>query len=177
MSPLEWPPDDWPVGVLTDAAFMNQEIRDRQLFLYGAARGVGLYKTADTAATSEAFPVWDNELFDTDAMWAASPNPTRITVPAGYEGRINFFGCYAQAPVLNSSQVSAIFRLNGVIVAEIYGQVIPAQSNITQPADIASSFTYTDQASAGDYWEIGFRGASTAAWRGGRKHAVFAFLM
>src|SRR5262245_21489969 len=125
---------------------MNREIRDRQNFLYGAARGCGVYKAADITSNMSGIVSFDTEVFDTDSMWAVSPNPTRITIPSTYSGRVNFYGCIAFGSSSSLGSLRLIlWRNGGLVLNRVVLRKLNGQGTALS-TDAAFCWTHTDEA-------------------------------
>jgi len=106
----------------------------------------------NSAALLMAPEVWtsiafDTETSDTDAMHAAAPNPSRLTIPAGGAGWYTFgFNGNASRAAVNTAYWMARIILGGVTV------LAQSRSSATRPAYLNLSLTYP--LAVGDFIEV-----------------------
>lgn len=84
---------------------------------------------------------WDAAEFDTDSFWAASPNPSRITIPSG-QGGVYLFVWHTM--ITGASDYDVRLYKNGVITATAYNSGTYAQYLCS----------HVDDCDAGDYFEL-----------------------
>ena len=79
-----------------------------------------------TGYTSDAAITWESEAFDTDDMWASSPNPTRITIATAGLYLVTFSGKVDATATLTLAHAN--MSVNGNLVTGQFGSVL---SNVT----------------------------------------------
>ncbi len=80
--------------------------------------------TALTGYTSDAAITWESEAFDTDDMWASSPNPNRVTINTAGMYLVTFSGKVDATATLTLAHAN--MSVNGNLVTGQFGSVLSA---------------------------------------------------
>ena len=150
---------DMFIGTGADAGARLAAGADDSIVVYDSGEATGMatqivpaVHVTNSGALLMAQEVWtsiafDTETADTDAMHAAAPNPSRLTIPAGGAGwyTIGFNGNASRAAV-NDTSWSARILLDGV--TELAHQL----STSARPAYLNLSITYP--LAVGSYIEV-----------------------
>lgn len=138
-------------SVLTATAYNNHITNTENLIVPAACQ---VRRTTNlTGYTSDAAITWESEAFDTDDMWASSPQPTRIT--------INTAGLYLVSFTGQGTGATTITLVNGNI--SVNGTT--AVSNYTNSIASAGGYFSTNailNLAVNDYitCAVGFAGGS-----------------
>jgi hypothetical protein len=110
--------------------------------------GCILYKNADQSvsnATGTAI-TYDTEFVDTDSFHDNSTNPSRITIPAGLDGKYQFNATVTWASNSNGVRFTNLYK-NGALIGQLQGT--NANASFDQPVTGSMIFFGV----AGDYFE------------------------
>lgn len=109
-----------------------------------------VYLTANELFTQSGLKVpWDAESYDTDGFWAATPNPTRLTIPTGLGG------VYLVSFKMRLAEAMGDFEfLEMGILKNGAAQSVVMRSIVTDNDHFhGQTIQYIDSCVAGDYFE------------------------
>lgn len=114
--------------------------------------GASMYKSTTQSTTSGTAVAitFDTEDFDTNAFHSTSTNTSRVTIPAGYDGKYRISGVVTYAATNSTLARAVLLYKNGTLFNQMAR--IPGIGSIT--TDTAVPFSFILNLVAGDYIEL-----------------------